>query len=91
MAIIDRLVLGDASPGELGRELGLPSNLLAHHLKVLDQVGLVERSRSEGELFVGVVADGDHEVVGARGPWAVAVRSTYCRAWPARSQSSRRS
>lgn len=49
MAIIDRLVLGDASPGELGREPGLPSNLLAHHLKVLDQVGLVERSRSEGD------------------------------------------
>ncbi|WP_328838291.1 helix-turn-helix domain-containing protein [Streptomyces europaeiscabiei] len=49
LAIIDRLLLGDASPGELGQELGLPSNLLAHHLKLLDQVGLVERSRSEGD------------------------------------------
>ncbi|MFG2739454.1 ArsR family transcriptional regulator [Streptomyces chartreusis] len=49
MAIIDRLLLGDASPGELGQELGLPSNLLAHHLKLLEQVRLIERSRSEGD------------------------------------------
>jgi protein-tyrosine-phosphatase len=49
LAIIDRLLLGDASPSELGQELGLPSNLLAHHLKLLEQVGLVERSRSEGD------------------------------------------
>ncbi|WP_307818364.1 helix-turn-helix domain-containing protein [Streptomyces sp. MBT62] len=49
LAIIDRLLLGDASPSELGQELGLPSNLLAHHLKLLEQVGLIERSRSEGD------------------------------------------
>ncbi|MGY5058427.1 arsenate reductase/protein-tyrosine-phosphatase family protein [Streptomyces sp. 900105755] len=49
LAIIDHLLLGDASPGELGQELGLPSNLLAHHLKLLDQVGLIERTRSEGD------------------------------------------
>lgn len=49
LAIIDRLLLGDASPSELGQELGLPSNLLAHHLKLLDQVGMIERSRSEGD------------------------------------------
>ncbi|GLW89853.1 helix-turn-helix domain-containing protein [Actinokineospora globicatena] len=49
LAIVDRLVLGDASPGELGRELGMPSNLLSHHVKLLGQAGLVERSRSEGD------------------------------------------
>lgn len=49
LAIVDRLLLGDVSPSELGRELGLPSNLLAHHLKLLDQAGLIERSRSEGD------------------------------------------
>lgn len=49
LAIVDRLQLGDASPGELGRELGLPSNLLAHHVKLLDQAGVLERSRSEGD------------------------------------------
>jgi len=49
LAIVDRLVLGDASPTEIGRELGLPSNLLAHHLKLLEQAGVLERSRSEGD------------------------------------------
>lgn len=49
LAIVDRLVLGDASPTELGRELGLPGNLLAHHLKLLEQAGVIERSRSEGD------------------------------------------
>ncbi|MDS0137550.1 MULTISPECIES: helix-turn-helix domain-containing protein [unclassified Amycolatopsis] len=49
LAIVDRLVLGDASPTELGQDLGLPGNLLAHHLKLLEQAGVVERSRSEGD------------------------------------------
>ncbi len=49
LAIVDRLVLGDASPGEVGRELGLPSNLVAHHVKLLEQAGLIARSRSEGD------------------------------------------
>lgn len=49
LAIVDRLLLGDASSGEIGRELGLPSNLLAHHVKLLDQAGVLERSRSEGD------------------------------------------
>ncbi len=49
LAIVDRLVLGDASPTELGRDLGLPGNLLAHHLKLLEQAGVVGRSRSEGD------------------------------------------
>jgi protein-tyrosine-phosphatase len=49
LAIVDRLLLGDASPSELGRDLGLASNLLAHHLKLLDHAGVLERSRSEGD------------------------------------------
>ncbi|MER5268576.1 helix-turn-helix domain-containing protein [Actinosynnema sp. NPDC002837] len=49
LAMVDLLVLGDASPGEVGRALGLPSNLLAHHVKLLEQAGIVERSRSEGD------------------------------------------
>ena len=36
LAIVDTLVAGDASPGELGAELELPTNLVAHHLKVLE-------------------------------------------------------
>ncbi|WP_439379630.1 helix-turn-helix domain-containing protein [Amycolatopsis lexingtonensis] len=49
LAIVDRLVFGDASPSELGRQLDLPGNLLAHHLNLLEQAGVVERSRSEGD------------------------------------------
>ncbi|MBT2233487.1 MarR family transcriptional regulator [Nonomuraea sp. NEAU-A123] len=49
LAIVDRLLLGDASPGELGQALGLPTNLLAHHLKLLQEAGVVERRRSEGD------------------------------------------
>ncbi|MFE2756642.1 helix-turn-helix domain-containing protein [Actinosynnema sp. NPDC059335] len=49
LAVVELLVLGDASPGEVGRRLGLPSNLLAHHVKLLEQAGIVERSRSEGD------------------------------------------
>lgn len=49
LAIVDRLLLGDASPSEIGKLLGLPSNLLAHHVKLLEQVGVLERSRSEGD------------------------------------------
>jgi ArsR family transcriptional regulator, arsenate/arsenite/antimonite-responsive transcriptional repressor / arsenate reductase (thioredoxin) len=49
LAVVDALVLGDRSPGELGELLGVPSNLLAHHLKLLEQVGLIERGRSEAD------------------------------------------
>jgi protein-tyrosine-phosphatase/DNA-binding HxlR family transcriptional regulator len=49
LAIVDTLTLGDASPGELGQALGLPTNLIAHHLAVLSDAGIVERTRSEGD------------------------------------------
>src|SRR5450755_275347 len=49
LAIIDQLTLGDASPGELGAVVDLPTNLLAHHLRVLEEAGLIRRVRSEGD------------------------------------------
>ncbi|GLL03752.1 putative regulatory protein, ArsR family [Dactylosporangium matsuzakiense] len=49
LAIVDTLTLGDASPGEIARALDMPTNLVAHHVKVLDEAGLLERSRSEGD------------------------------------------
>ncbi|WP_345216613.1 MarR family transcriptional regulator [Georgenia halophila] len=49
LRVIDSLALGDASPSELGDALGMSSNLLAHHIKVLQRTGLVDRSRSEGD------------------------------------------
>lgn len=49
LAIVDELTFGDASPGELGRALDMPTNLLAHHLKVLEEAAVVARVRSEGD------------------------------------------
>jgi protein-tyrosine-phosphatase len=49
LAIVDALTLGDASPGEIGADLGMPTNLVAHHVKVLQDAGLVVRTRSEGD------------------------------------------
>jgi protein-tyrosine-phosphatase/DNA-binding transcriptional ArsR family regulator len=49
LAIADELSVSDRAPIELRRQLGLESNLLAHHLDVLEDVGLIERSRSSGD------------------------------------------
>ncbi|MDZ7679763.1 MAG: helix-turn-helix domain-containing protein [Acidimicrobiales bacterium] len=49
LAIVDSLAISDRSPAELGRSLQLPSNLLSHHLDVLERVGLVERTPSSGD------------------------------------------
>jgi protein-tyrosine-phosphatase len=49
LRITDTLADGDASPSELAGMLAMPSNLLAHHLRVLQEAGLVSRHRSEGD------------------------------------------
>ena len=49
LLITDALAEGDASPSELAALLEMPSNLLTHHLGVLEQAGLVSRRRSEGD------------------------------------------
>jgi protein-tyrosine-phosphatase/DNA-binding transcriptional ArsR family regulator len=49
LVIVDQLGLGDASPTQLRELLGMPSNLLAHHLAVLEGAGLLTRTRSEGD------------------------------------------
>ncbi len=49
LAIVDTLTCGDASPGEIGAALGLTTNLIAHHVKVLESAGLIARTRSEGD------------------------------------------
>ncbi len=49
LLITDTLGDGDAAPSELARMLAMPSNLLAHHLRVLEEAGLVTRHRSEGD------------------------------------------
>jgi protein-tyrosine-phosphatase len=49
LAIVDGLMVGDASPGEIAEWLNLPTNLVAHHLKVLQAAGVLTRHRSEGD------------------------------------------
>lgn len=49
LAVVELLSRGDASPSELAAELAMPSNLLAHHVNLLVENGLVERTRSEGD------------------------------------------
>jgi protein-tyrosine-phosphatase/DNA-binding transcriptional ArsR family regulator len=49
LAIVDELVLSDRAPVELRTHLGIESNLLAHHLDVLESVGMINRSKSSGD------------------------------------------
>jgi protein-tyrosine-phosphatase len=49
LQITDTLLTGDASPSELAAMLAMPSNLLAHHLGVLEQAGIITRRRSDGD------------------------------------------
>ena len=49
LQIIDSLSAGDTSPSELAAMLAMGSNLLAHHLHVLEQAGLITRRRSDGD------------------------------------------
>lgn len=49
LRIVDELRLSDRTPTELGRLAGLGSNLLAFHLTVLEDAGLIARQRSQGD------------------------------------------
>lgn len=49
LAIVDELAGSDRSPKELARRFSMPTNLLAHHLDVLEGVGLIERFVSAGD------------------------------------------
>jgi ArsR family transcriptional regulator, arsenate/arsenite/antimonite-responsive transcriptional repressor / arsenate reductase (thioredoxin) len=48
-AIVDTLYASDRSPQEMQVLFDISSNLLAHHLDVLEQVGLISRGRSSGD------------------------------------------
>lgn len=49
LAIADSLQLTDLTPHDIVSRLDVRSNLLAHHLNVLQRAGLVERARSRGD------------------------------------------
>ena len=49
LRIADDLVVSDRSPTEISQRHGLNSNLLAHHLGVLSDAGLITRATSAGD------------------------------------------
>jgi protein-tyrosine-phosphatase len=49
LRVVELLLDGDLSFAELGTALDVSSNLLAHHLGVLEDAGLLRRHRSEGD------------------------------------------
>lgn len=60
LQVVDALEVGDVSPRDLAAALGMSSNLLAHHLKVLEAAGLVRRLPSESDgrrTYVRLVPD----------------------------------
>ena len=75
LAIVDALAIGDLTVTDLRQITGLAGNLLAHHLDVLDDAGLIERHASEGDgrrRYVSLLPDrlpaspGDRVGAGAR-------------------------
>ena len=49
LQVVDLLTVSDLSASEVGARLGIASNLLAHHLRTLEGVGLITRRTSEGD------------------------------------------
>lgn len=49
LAIVDDLMVSDRAPVELQVITGLESNLLAHHLDILERAGLIVRAPSSGD------------------------------------------
>jgi ArsR family transcriptional regulator, arsenate/arsenite/antimonite-responsive transcriptional repressor / arsenate reductase (thioredoxin) len=60
LGAVDLLQSEDLSPDALGAALGVPGNLLAHHLKVLQGAGIVTRAHSQSDrrrTYVRLVPD----------------------------------
>lgn len=86
LRIVDILTTGDAAPSELIETLGIASNLLAHHLRVLREVGLVSSHRSQGDGRRQYVRLVEHTLTVATPPVAPPGRVVFvCTANSARS------
>jgi ArsR family transcriptional regulator, arsenate/arsenite/antimonite-responsive transcriptional repressor / arsenate reductase (thioredoxin) len=93
LKVVDLLTFGDLTVNELRTGTGVSSNLLAHHLDTLEDVGIIERRVSEGDrrrryvvLRRDVIAHAD--VTGASRPHAPlfvcthnSARSQFAAAW----------
>lgn len=70
LRIVDLLRLSDLSPGDIAEQLGLDSNLVAHHLRVLERAALVRRVTSSGDgrrRYVQLVDDSFSSLLPASG------------------------
>ncbi len=88
LTIVDALAVSDLSPGEIGQLLDAPSNLVAHHLRVLRQAGLVTRVRSQGDArrtYIQLVPDAFDGLIASE-PWTAERVLFVCRHNSARSQ-----
>lgn len=89
LEIVDDLALSERSPSELGERLEIGSNLLAHHLRILEDAGVVERLSSAGDRrrrYVRLVPD-SFQAIAAPATTFVAGRILFvCSANSARSQ-----
>ena len=65
LQIVDMLAVGDHTVSELATAGGLPGNLLAHHLDVLDSAGLIGRRVSEGDRRRRYVTLNTGQLIGA--------------------------
>jgi len=89
LRIVDELAISDLTPTELARSLDIGSNLLAHHLAILEAAGLIVRRSSEGDARRRYVQlDPQALSVIAAPVETLAVRNALfvCRANSARSQ-----
>lgn len=90
LGAVEALRFGDLAPGELASRLGIGTNLLAHHLNLLEEVGLVARQRSEGDgrrTYVRLVVGALAAVAPVTGGSVVATRVVFvCSQNSARSQ-----
>ena len=83
LQILDLLSVSDLTASEVGATLNVPSNLLAHHLNVLADAGLISRRRSEGDRrrhYLTLTWDHDntgHAGTGAPGRMAVGWSRTW--------------
>lgn len=60
LEIVEKLLTTDLTPTEIARLVGLSSNLLAHHLDVLEAAGVIERRVSDGDArrrYVRIVTE----------------------------------
>jgi ArsR family transcriptional regulator, arsenate/arsenite/antimonite-responsive transcriptional repressor / arsenate reductase (thioredoxin) len=61
LAIVEELAVADRAPSELGSRMDIESNLLAHHIAILERAGLLERVVSDGDRrrrYLRLTADG---------------------------------